>query len=278
MSRHEKFSFVVPVFDTDPDYLRSCVSSIATAASEYKDGPVELILVDDGSAPRLAAEYGRIMGSDLRFSVRSELVRLPENRGIAFARNCGIRRASGDWMVLVDSDDVVLPSALNRISESVDQDTVLAFTAHEKRSTDLSRTIETRRKGRYAKMLESCAGGLLDPFLRYTFLIHMHVIRKSAYFAVGGFDGSIEFGDEIDFHLRLTDAYRRPSNYSYIDDVLYVYRDNPGGACRDPAKYARLIATIEGIILRKARARGAEVSSCLRSGKEPDGAVAYRCS
>ncbi|MFD5814543.1 glycosyltransferase family 2 protein [Streptomyces sp. NPDC127038] len=275
MSSCVEFSFVVPVWNTDPEFFQACVQSIVRAAVEYDLGRVELVVVDDGSRPEISAKYQMIYRSVAVGIIRSVFVRWADNRGIAAARDAGIRRVVGKWVILVDSDDLVSADVLNVLAEHITEDTVLAFTAHEKRDVHLAETVETRRKARYARLLVDHAGGPHDPFLHFTFLIHMHVIRLSAYRAVGGFDVSIPYGDEIDFHLRLTGAYQKPGSYTYIDEVLYFYRENPDGVCGDPEKYRELIETIEKILLRHAVDRGVNATSCQRSGKVSDGAVAY---
>jgi hypothetical protein len=125
-------------------------------------------------------------------------------------------------------------------------------------------------------MLVRAAGTVCDPFLHFTFLIHMHVIRRSSYDLVGGFNAEIRYGDEIDFHLRMTERFAAPGNYAYIDDVAYLYRQNSAGVCSVQEKYISLIHSIEEIMLRHARRRGLEATSCSRVGKLSDGAVRYQ--
>lgn len=89
------FSIVVPVYSVEP-YLRKCVDSILNqTAQEY-----ELVLVDDGSpdgSPAICDAYAK---ADARVRVIHQ-----ENKGVSAARNAGIHAATGDYVLLLDSDD-----------------------------------------------------------------------------------------------------------------------------------------------------------------------------
>jgi glycosyltransferase involved in cell wall biosynthesis len=70
------------------------------SASDQTVQDLEVVVVDDGSIP--AVELGR---SDPRVSI----VRLSEPRGVCAARNAGLARARGEWIVFLDDDDELLP-------------------------------------------------------------------------------------------------------------------------------------------------------------------------
>ena len=89
------FSIVVPIYCVEP-YLRQCVDNIlGQTCSDF-----ELILVDDGSSDRCPAICDAYAAADSRIRVIHQ-----ENRGLSAARNIGIQAASGEYILLVDSDD-----------------------------------------------------------------------------------------------------------------------------------------------------------------------------
>ena len=94
-------SIVVPIYNVAP-YLDECLSSIA---SQYRDN-LEVILVDDGSTDDSAAIAARFAEGDSRF----KLVR-KANAGLGAARNTGTEHATGEYLMFVDSDDVLAPYA-----------------------------------------------------------------------------------------------------------------------------------------------------------------------
>ena len=93
----EKISVIVPVYKVEK-YLERCIDSIL--AQSY--GNLEIILVDDGSpdcCPEICDQYQQ---KDKRIQVIHR-----ENGGLAAARNSAIERATGEYLVFVDSDDQV---------------------------------------------------------------------------------------------------------------------------------------------------------------------------
>lgn len=105
------FSVIVPVYKTEK-YLEQCVQSII--AQSFKD--FELILVDDGSpdkCPEICDDYRRI---DERIHVIHKT-----NGGLVSARKAGLTKATGRYIVCVDSDDWVSHNYLQLCAEVIDQ-------------------------------------------------------------------------------------------------------------------------------------------------------------
>lgn len=90
-----KVSFIIPVYKVEA-YLRQCVESIT--CQTYRD--IEIVLVDDGSPDNCPALCDQLAIEDKRIRV----VHKP-NGGLSDARNAGMKAASGDYVVFVDSDD-----------------------------------------------------------------------------------------------------------------------------------------------------------------------------
>lgn len=101
-----KFSIVVPIYNVER-YLKQCVNSILEQS--YKN--FEIILVDDGSqdnCPYICDEYAE---QDERIKVIHKT-----NGGLSDARNSGIGEASGDYILFIDSDDLIEKNSLNDIA------------------------------------------------------------------------------------------------------------------------------------------------------------------
>lgn len=100
-------SVVVPINNTEK-YLIKCVNSII--AQSYKN--IEIILVDDGSTDSSPALCEELKKTDERISVIHK-----ENGGLSSARNEGINRASGDYIMFIDSDDELAESSIEDMVE-----------------------------------------------------------------------------------------------------------------------------------------------------------------
>ena len=90
-------SIIVPVYNVEK-WLDCCIESIINQT--YKD--IEIILVDDGSTDNSGKICDNWAEKDERIVVVHK-----ENGGLSDARNAGIDKASGEWIVFVDSDDFV---------------------------------------------------------------------------------------------------------------------------------------------------------------------------
>lgn len=100
-----KFSFVVPVYNVEM-YLERCLDSIL--AQTYQD--YEVLLINDGStdgSEAICAKYANRY-SKVKFYTK-------ENGGLSDARNYGIDRAVGDYIIFVDSDDYIDSATCEKI-------------------------------------------------------------------------------------------------------------------------------------------------------------------
>ena len=90
-----KVSIIVPVYNVE-EYLEKCLSSICNQT--YTN--LEIIIVDDGTKDRSGEIADKINAKDDRVIVVHKA-----NGGVSSARNVGLKKATGDYIVFVDSDD-----------------------------------------------------------------------------------------------------------------------------------------------------------------------------
>jgi glycosyltransferase involved in cell wall biosynthesis len=87
-------SVVVPVYNGEKTIERALVSILAQTFTDF-----EIIVIDDGSTDLTVEVISR------KFGERVQLIKHPQNRGAAAARNTGIAAARGRWIAFLDSDD-----------------------------------------------------------------------------------------------------------------------------------------------------------------------------
>ena len=104
-----KLSIIVPVYNAD-DYLDRCLISIL----EQSFSSYEVILVDDGSTDASPLICDRYSDTDPRFRTIHK-----KNGGVSSARNAGLDLAKGEYVMFVDSDDALLPDALEVLFENL---------------------------------------------------------------------------------------------------------------------------------------------------------------
>lgn len=92
-------SIIIPVYNVEK-YLKRCLDSILNQEGDY---PFEVILVNDGSpdkSQKIIDDYARKYPKVIKAFVK-------ENGGLSSARNYGIKKAAGEYILLVDSDDYI---------------------------------------------------------------------------------------------------------------------------------------------------------------------------
>lgn len=104
-------SVIIPVYKVEA-YLTACVESVL--AQTYPN--IEIILVDDGSPDGCPAICDAFAARDSRIRVLHK-----ENGGLSSARNAGIDMAGGDYLALLDSDDLWSPRFLERLFRAIQE-------------------------------------------------------------------------------------------------------------------------------------------------------------
>ena len=101
------FTVIIPTFNR-AEFIKRAVDSVLMQA--FKD--YEIIVVDDGSTDETLEILRDIKDKRIKIVAQS-------NRGVAHARNQGIKAAQAEWMCFLDSDDEFLPSKLNSLKTAI---------------------------------------------------------------------------------------------------------------------------------------------------------------
>ena len=216
-----RVSVVVPLYQTEAYIALALRSVLAQTFSDF-----EVVVVDDGSRDR---------GPDIARDIGDSRVRVvtQENRGLAGARNTGIRLARGEIVALLDADDLWEPSKLARHVAELDGDPALDV------SFSASRLIDD--DGNDLGLTQSPLGGRLedvDFFCRNPVgngsapvLRRRALDRIATYDAtldrICWFDESFRQSEDIECWMRLKAG--AGCRFGYIAEPLTRYRVNSGG-------------------------------------------------
>ena len=185
------FSFIIPVYNR-PDEVSELLESLTR--QRCKD--FEVIIVEDGSQVTCEKEvclYEKQL--DIHYYNKP-------NSGPGQSRNYGAERASGEYLIILDSDCVIPEGYLDAVKEELQREPADAFggpdCAHESFS-DVQKAIN------YAMTSFFTTGGIrggkkkLDKFYPRSFNMG---IRADVYKSLGGFS-KMRFGEDIDFSIRI---------------------------------------------------------------------------
>lgn len=112
-----KFSIIVPVYNVEK-YLKKCLNSILSQT--YDD--FEIIIVNDGSKDNCQAIIDEYAKKDTRIKPY-----IKPNGGLSDARNYGVKKAIGDYIIFVDSDDYIEKDLLLKLSEVLQDNDIIRF-------------------------------------------------------------------------------------------------------------------------------------------------------
>ncbi|MDY3351472.1 glycosyltransferase [Riemerella anatipestifer] len=96
-----KLSIIIPVYNTPVKYLQECLDSITKAKINCK---YEVLIINDGSTDTEVISFLK------KYSEESTTILHKQNTGVSATRNLGLDKAQGQFVLFLDSDDVLLPS------------------------------------------------------------------------------------------------------------------------------------------------------------------------
>lgn len=182
---HPLVSIIIPYYKQE-----TFVSEAIWSAKRQTYPNVEIILVDDGSPNPAETLLKEIDGIQL---LRTE------NHGVSAARNFGFRRSSGQYLIFLDSDDRLLPGAIEAHMQTL--------VDHPEAALSFGPTKIIDQKGRTVR-----PGHICRPREDY-FLMLLEgnpigspgatMMRRRAFFEAGLFNESFSMGEDYDLYLRI---------------------------------------------------------------------------
>lgn len=103
------FSIIIPCCNVEK-YIEECLDSIIS----QEEQSWEAICTDDGSSDKTGTILDKYAKRDSRIIVIHQ-----ENKGLSEARNVALRIAKGDWLYYLDSDDLMPPAILSKVTETL---------------------------------------------------------------------------------------------------------------------------------------------------------------
>lgn len=238
-----RFSIVIPVYKVRA-YLRECLDSILE--QDFTD--FEVIAVNDQSPDGCGAILDEYAATDGRISP----VHLEVNGGIGNARNEGVARAQGKYILFLDSDDSLMPGALRKMDARIK-----ATGSPEILIYDYARTFwwEASVRNRDALLLSEKGPDVFPVAERPELLDMFTVVWNKAYrrdfFLDGGFSFPHGYYEDV---VVVYESLMTAQQIAVLDQVCVRYRQRrQGSALRSPnrehfavfAQYERLFSFIQ---------------------------------
>jgi len=200
----KKVSVVIPAFNKANLTIKTIESVLGQTY-----GNIEIIVVDDGSTDDTKNKL-QLFGDSITYIYK-------QNGGACSARNVGIKQATGEYIALIDCDDIYYPEKIAKSVECLEKksDYGFVYTGAYFINGD-GDVISAHRISDYP-----ASGWIASRLIVKNFICNSTaVIRKECFEKVGYFDEKIFIPADWDMLLRLSEKYKA----AYIDDKLTGYR------------------------------------------------------
>jgi GT2 family glycosyltransferase len=197
-------SILTPVYNTPAEWLEEAIDSVVQQAYENW----ELLLVDDRST---LAETVAILADVEQRDSRIRVVRRIATGGISEASNSGLDVAQGEWVSLLDHDDILEPDALFEVVKylQANPETDLVFSDEDK----------ITEEGLGAPQFKPDWSP--DFLLSYNYLCHFTTLRREVVEKAGRFRSEFDGAQDYDLFLRVTELTTR---IHHLPRILYHWR------------------------------------------------------
>ncbi len=231
-------SVIMPTYNTNPTWLTEAIESVRNQIySKW-----ELCIADDNSTNQ---ECIKVLKSYKKKDDRIKVVFRKKNGHISEASNSALEMATGDYVALLDHDDLLSPDALFWVAKTINEhpDAKLIYSDEDK--------IDDHgiRKDPYFK----CDWNY-SLFLSQNFINHLGVYKAEVFNKIGGFRVGYEGSQDYDMILRFIEQIP-PESIVHIPRVLYHWRIHPNSTAykADEKPYALIAAqkAITGHFKRK---------------------------
>lgn len=211
------FSIAVPVFRTPELFLRQMIESVQAQSFPFWELCIANAAPEDETVRRVLEEYSQ---KDRRIVVQE----LAENKGISENTNAALGMAKGEFVGLLDHDDLLAPDALYEMAVRLrkDPDIDVFYTDEDKVTTDLAEHFQPHLKPEFN----------LDLLRSNNYICHFFTVRRSIAAQVGGFRPEFNGAQDYDFIFRCTEA---AGKIVRIPRILYHWRVHSASTADNPA-------------------------------------------
>ena len=210
-------SIAVPAYQTPVEFLRQMIESLIVQTYSNWELCIVNASPDNEEMQKVLAEYSA-GDSRVRFC------NLKENLGIAENTNRAFAMTKGEFVGLLDHDDLLAPNALYEIVKIL-QDHPQAdalYTDEDKVTTELDEHFQPHMKPDFN----------LDLLRSNNYICHFFVVRKSIVEKAGGFRKEFDGAQDYDFIFRCTE---NAGEVLHVPEILYHWRTHKASTADNPA-------------------------------------------
>ncbi len=213
LQRHPLISIVMPVYNPDLVHLSSAIDSVRSQIYERW----ELCIADDASTDATVAGVLKRYAAD---DSRIKIIFRESNGHIAACSNSALELATGEWVALLDQDDLLSEHALAVVAATIEEnpDAGLIYSDEDKIDQTGARCCPFFKPDWNPELL-----------LGQNYVSHLGIYRRALLVEIGGFREGYEGSQDYDVALRCSEKLQ-PHQIRHIPRVLYHWRMVEGSA------------------------------------------------
>lgn len=205
-------SIVMPVYNPDDRYFRQTLNSIKNQSYENWQ-----LCIGDAGINKKNKILEEIFGNDDRV----KYLDIPVNYGISGNSNKALELATGEYIGLMDHDDILTSDALFMIVSKLNEGYDIVYTDEDKTDENLNRYFSAYRKPDFN----------LNLFLSNNYMCHFTVISKKIIEEAGNFRSEYDGAQDYDLFLR---CIEKTDRIGHVNKVLYHWRTVGGSTSGNP--------------------------------------------
>jgi len=226
LPRQPLISVVMPTYNPNPVWLREAIDSVIDQV--YQNW--ELCIADDASTdPEVVKVLREYASKDSRIKITIR----EQNGHISRATNSALELVTGEWIALLDHDDLLPVQALVRVAQTISENPHAQLIYSDEDKIDEQGV----RQGPYFK-----TDWNPDLFLSHNMITHLGVYKTSLIRSIDGFRTGVEGAQDYDLALRCIEKIK-PKQIIHIPEILYHWRihaESTAGNADDAKPYAML--------------------------------------
>lgn len=199
----ELISVIIPTFNRS-HILTKAIESVTSQSNENW----ELIIVDDGSTDDTQEKVEEFL-TDRRIKYFFQ-----QNSGVSVARNAGVDRSSGEYLIFLDSDDTFHPDLIQQLNNE-------RFHRYDIICWEVMRIFDGKSIIEKPKKLKKIYNSIMASFLAGSICY-----KKEIFLQVGKYDSALSFGENYELGMRISEV--KDLRIKIINEPLLTYNvSNP---------------------------------------------------
>ena len=183
-----KISVVIPMYNAEKTIL-----NVLESVHNQTFSPYEIVIVNDGSTDQSLQIVQKYKEENKKIPI--QLID-KKNGGVSSARNLGMKVAQGDWIALLDSDDVWLPHKLERQKQILNANPQIDFLGTS-RNDETIKSILWKKLGNLTKISPK------NLMVKFVFVVPTVIFKKEIVETVGFFDENQKYAEEGNYFIRI---------------------------------------------------------------------------